>query len=115
MTLHRREEWESKEFNISFRDIPGKTGKIEFRVPYSHIRDRDQYNVLEDVKKVHGPIIFVAGELDTTVLPEHVKMIYDNANEPKKFITIPGIGHDYRHNPEEIKRVNGEILKLLPT
>jgi len=63
------------------------------------------------VKKVHVPIILIAGELDKLVLPEHLKLIFENANEPKKFIVIPKIGHDYRHNLNEVKIVNEEVLK----
>lgn len=101
-------------FSISFRDLPeNKNQKREFRVPYSHFQDRLKYNVLKNVKNVKVPIIFIAGELDKLVPPKNVKEIYKKANEPKKFILIPGIGHDYRHNPSEIRLVNNEILKQL--
>jgi len=112
-TEKRREEWQKTGFSISSRDLPDITGTKEFRVPYSHILDKDQYNVFEAVKTVKVPLILLAGELDESVLPEHVREIFDNANEPKKFITIAGIGHDYRHNDEEIKIVNKNILEQL--
>ena len=82
-------------------------------MPFSHVTDREQYNVLEDVKKVQAPLILITGELDKAVLPEHVKMIFDKANEPKKFISIDGIGHDYRHNLSEIRTVNRKIVESL--
>jgi putative redox protein len=109
----RYKQWERRGFRISKRDVPGKTGKREFQVPYSHVIDTDQFDVLEDVKKIRVPIIFIAGASDIVVLPEDVRQIFDRANEPKKFILIQGIGHDYRFNPSEIKTVNDQILKAL--
>lgn len=110
----RREEWERDGFSVSHRDVPGSTEKKEFRVPYAHTMDRDQFDVVQDVKKIHVPIIFIAGELDTLVLPEDVKEIFDQANEPKQFASIKGIGHDYRHNLSEIQIVDDKILEMLP-
>ena len=69
--------------------------------------------LVEDVKKIKAPIIFVAGKLDNLCSPELVRKIFDNANEPKKFALISGIGHDYRFNNDEIKLVNENITKLI--
>jgi pimeloyl-ACP methyl ester carboxylesterase len=114
MEVKRREDWKETGISISQRDLPhDRNKKIEFRVPYSHLEDKDRYDVEKDVKKIKVPVILIAGELDDLVLPEYVKEIFDSANEPKKFILIPGIGHDYRFNEDEIKLVNKEILKSL--
>lgn len=110
----RYEEWKEKGSRISYRDLPdNKNQKKEFCVPFSHAKDIDQYNVVEDVKRIKVPIILVAGELDDTVLPEYVKEIFDSANEPKKFLIIPNIGHDYRYNDSEVEMMNEKILKQL--
>ncbi|HEY4509810.1 MAG TPA: alpha/beta fold hydrolase [Candidatus Paceibacterota bacterium] len=112
--MQHHEEWEKEGVSISHRDVPGnKDEEKEFRVPYSQVEDRDRYDVAEDVKKIKAPVILIAGELDDLVFPEDVKEIFDNANEPKKFIIIPGIGHDYRHNDEEVNVVNKSILEQL--
>lgn len=39
--------------------------------------------------------------------------IFDNVNEPKKFLVIPNIGHDYRHNDSEVKILNEKIADAL--
>lgn len=113
LVKQKRIKWETEGFRFTSRDIPGTTEIKEFRVPYSHLQDRDKYNVLDEVKKIHVPIIFVAGELDSVVLPEHVKQIYDAANEPKKFILMKGISHDYRKSLDKINIVNKKILEEL--
>ena len=110
----RREEWEKAGIGISSRDLPNKKNeKIEFRVPFQHVLDRDQYDAVGDAGKIKVPIIFIAGELDDIVPAEDVKEIFDNANEPKKFIIIPNIGHNYRHNPNETEVVNTKIMEIL--
>ena len=114
MAKERPEKREETGVSVSHRDVPGnKDEEKEFRVPYSQVEDRDRYDVAEDVKKIKAPVILIAGELDDLVFPEDVKEIFDNANEPKKFIAIPGIGHDYRHNDGEINVVNKSILEQL--
>jgi alpha-beta hydrolase superfamily lysophospholipase len=111
----QRKEWEKSGVRISLRDLPNnKTGVREFRLPFSHVLDRDQYDAVGDAAKIKAPVILLAGELDTSVLPENVKEIYDNANEPKKFILLKGIDHEYRHDLSEIEVVNKEILDALP-
>lgn len=110
----RRREWERAGVSVSHRDLPSDKNKTrEFRVPFWHVLDRDQYDAVGDVKKIKAPIILIAGGLDDLVPPDEVEEIYNNANEPKKFIVIPGIGHDYRHNDGEVKIVNQKISELL--
>lgn len=112
ITGQRRREWEATGFELKQKERPDQPGRRrEFRVPFSNCRDRDQYDVVADVKKINAPIILITGERDEQVLPADVKEIYDNANEPKKFIVIPGIGHDYRHHADQIKVVNKIILE----
>ncbi|MFH1525693.1 MAG: alpha/beta hydrolase [Bacteroidota bacterium] len=108
----QREEWERTGISISQRDLPdNKDKKIEFRVPFHHVLDKDQYDAVGDAKKIKAPIILIAGELDDLVRPDDVREIFDSANEPKKFLVIPGIGHDYRYNDNEVSMVNEKILE----
>lgn len=109
----RRAEWEETGFEISKRDIHGTTAMREFCVPRTHLIDRDSFDVVRGVAEVHVPIVFIAGELDDKSWPKDVKEIFDNANEPKSFMVIPRVGHDYRHNPKEIRMVNDIALAQL--
>lgn len=112
ITGKRRAEWEKEGSIFSKRDLPDDKSVVkEFRVPFSHVLDEDKYDVIGDVNKIKAPIILIAGELDNLVLPEDVKEIFDNSNEPKKYIVLKGIGHNYRHNLDEIEIVNNEIIK----
>ncbi len=109
----QRKEWEESGVRISQRELVDGKGTRTFEVPFSYMEDRENYSVLEDVKKTRASIDLVAGELDDVVLPEEVQEIYEAANEPKKFVVLAGIDHDYRHNDMEIKTVNDKLLELL--
>lgn len=113
MSQDRLDKWEKEGFRTSLRDMPGTTEKIEFCVPFTHPIDAKQYNVLDVVQNLHVPLVLIAGAVDDVVQTKEVQAIFSKANEPKKMVIIDGIGHDYRHNQDEIKKVNGKILELL--
>jgi uncharacterized protein len=106
-------EWKRIGYKLSFRDEIGRAGQREFRVPYSYVLDRQQYDVLKVIDRFHGVLILVAGEADDIVLPDTVKTIFKIANEPKRLIIMEGIGHDYRHNDKQVDLVNQRILEEL--
>lgn len=107
------DKWKQLGFRSSLRGIEGENKKREFNVPYSYVEDMNQYDILKDVKKILVPVIFVAGELDEKVPPEDIKEIFDNANEPKRFVIIPGIGHNYHHNDRGMAIVIEKISEQL--
>ncbi|HVN48019.1 MAG TPA: alpha/beta hydrolase [Bacteroidota bacterium] len=49
---------------------------------------------IEDVKKVHIPILFVHGEKDSFIKNEYSKKLFDAANEPKELLIVPGADHN---------------------
>ncbi len=109
----KRAKWEKIDY-VGKRDLPFDREKIiEFKVPFKHVIDRDQYDVLSDIKKIKVPIIIIAGEIDEIVPAAEVKELFDNANQPKTFISLPNIGHDYRLNDNEVTLVNQKILEKL--
>jgi pimeloyl-ACP methyl ester carboxylesterase len=108
-----KEEWEVTGFKISKRDIPQENEYKEFKLPYKHVIDREQFDIVEDIKKIKVPIVMLAGELDTTVSLESVERLFQNASQPKKFFLVPNVTHDYRLNMEEVKIVNDIIISSL--
>jgi fermentation-respiration switch protein FrsA (DUF1100 family) len=48
---------------------------------------------IEDIKRVHVPIMIVHGKNDTFIKSEYSKLLYDAANEPKQLLLIDGAGH----------------------
>lgn len=108
-----RIQWEKSGIKISKRDALDGGELKEFKLPFAHVLDMDKYDVIADTEKVKIPIIFVAGELDDLVTPRDVMDIFDNAGELKTFVLVPGVGHNYRRNEDEIKIMNGKIIEAM--
>jgi uncharacterized protein len=58
---------------------------------------RTKYDSLSKIRSIKVPILIMHGDNDKLVPFEHGKKLYDMANEPKEFYTIPGAGHNDTH------------------
>lgn len=86
---------------------------MQFDVPLSQLEDYLKYDVEKEVGKVHVPVIFIAGELDSVCPVGTIREIFNRSNEPKRFAIIPGVGHDYRRNANEVRMVNAAVIRLM--
>lgn len=94
-----------------------KDGKAEietaqygtFSVPYAFIKDGHPYNALDAVKLVKQPILVVAGTMDDRVEERETREIFTAANDPKEFVEILGMGHDYSEKKEIEEKVNNAV------
>ncbi len=58
---------------------------------------KTKYDSLSKIRNIKVPILIMHGDKDDLVPFEHGKRLYDIANEPKEFYTIPGAGHNDTH------------------
>lgn len=67
--------------------------------PYLPVRLllKTKYDSLSKIRNIKVPILIMHGDKDKLVPFEHGKRLYDMANEPKEFYTIPGAGHNDTH------------------
>jgi len=79
------------------------------RIPWAFIEDASKWDATSSVKRVKVPILVIAGTGDTTVLSKETKKIYESANQPKEYIEIKGMTHDFKNYPEILSRVNNKI------
>ena len=56
-----------------------------------------KYDSLAKIKNIKVPILVMHGDQDKLVPFEHGRELYEAANEPKEFYTIPGAGHNDTH------------------
>jgi uncharacterized protein len=56
----------------------------------------DRYPSIDRIRAVHVPVMVMAGDRDETVPEEMSRRLYDAANEPKRFVLVPGAGHNDR-------------------
>ena len=55
---------------------------------------RSRFDSLAKISSVHAPVMILHGDMDDTVPIEIARRLYDAANEPKRFYTIEGAGHN---------------------
>lgn len=83
-----------------------KPGTIK-RLPWSHIEDRLQYDLMPNVAKLTMPVLLVVGERDDSTPPAHQKILFEALPGPKEFHIIKGAPHTFRE-PEhlaELKKI----------
>lgn len=96
----------------TFTSIPDVAA---FHMPWLPVRMllRTRFDSINKIANYHGPFLQIHGDADTIVPYEFGKRLFAAANEPKRFITIPG--GDHNDPPSTIAmRAIGEFLKELP-
>ena len=58
---------------------------------------RTKYDSLAKIGDIKVPVLIMHGDKDKLVPFEHGRELYEAANEPKEFYTIPGAGHNDTH------------------
>jgi uncharacterized protein len=54
----------------------------------------DRYPSVERIASVHAPLLVIAGDRDDIVPLSLSRRLYDAAVEPKRFVLVPGAGHN---------------------
>lgn len=71
---------------------------------------------LDSIAKIgayHGPLLQVHGDADRIVPYSLGRKLFEAANEPKRFVTIPGGGHNDYYTPEYVAALD-QFLGSLP-
>lgn len=108
------ESWQSKGYKVEKRDVPGSVSneiKI-FNLPYSFVEDQKQYDMLDGLRECAKPKLFILGTKDLTVKPEVIKTAFEVSAEPKVLFSLDS-DHNYRLQPDLIKKVNDCVGKFL--
>ncbi len=73
---------------------------------------KDRFSCIDQVASVACPLLVVAGEDDRLVPSSHSKRLYEAASEPRRYVLIPGAGH----NDAELldgERFVAEVVRFL--
>ncbi|GBE63719.1 hypothetical protein MFM001_01810 [Mycobacterium sp. MFM001] len=54
----------------------------------------DRYPSISRIGRVSAPLLVIAGQADTLVPAKLSRRLYENANEPKEFVLVPGADHN---------------------
>ena len=107
------QEWKARGYRISTRDLPKNLNqKKEFKLPYSFLEDRINYDMSGGLSKSEKPKLLILGKYDELVEPESVRKVYEMAAAPKELFELD-FGHDYRKSKVMIDKVNNVIGDFL--
>lgn len=76
-----------------YSSIP-EIAQIQYPYLPAKVLVRDRYENVKKIRNIHAPILIVNGSIDQLIPPSQGKQLYDLANEPKEFQSIPGRGHN---------------------
>ncbi|HKX39363.1 MAG TPA: alpha/beta fold hydrolase [Burkholderiales bacterium] len=72
----------------------------------------NDFSPIASVRRVSPiPLLFIHGERDTIVPPEHSKRLYARAAEPKEIWVLPDTGHIQAVRHKEVRRRLAEFLR----
>jgi fermentation-respiration switch protein FrsA (DUF1100 family) len=54
----------------------------------------DRYPSIERIASVSAPLLVIAGDRDDIVPESLSRRLYDAAGEPKRYVVVPGVGHN---------------------
>lgn len=98
-------------FRTSKKDLPANPSEFrELTVPISFTVDRKQYSISTSLQNNQKPLLVIMGEADPSAL-EVQEMVKDLSNTT--FITINGMGHDFRQSDELCHRVAAKIEEFI--
>jgi len=73
---------------------------------------RTQLNAAEAIRRYQGPVLIVHGDADTIVPIRFGQRLFEAANEPKRFVTIPGADHNDPRRPQFYRALDDFLGKL---
>ncbi|MFC1742163.1 alpha/beta hydrolase [Nanoarchaeota archaeon] len=90
----------------------GVHNHVDFRIRKDYVSSTRLHTVLEDIKNVHCPVLFVHGTGDLRVRIEETRQLFLAANEPKVMEEVAGADHWFReHRQEFVELVVGWVRR----
>lgn len=71
-----------------------KMAQLKFRVFPTDFIVLDRFENFKKMKNIHVPVLIVNGATDQIIPPSQGKQLYDLANEPRQYHSIPNRGHN---------------------
>jgi len=98
-------------YNINGTSIRVKPNGRTIKVKPQFWKDFENHKLLESIKNIHCPILFIHGSKDDKVPVSEMEAYFQNANEPKEKIFIEGADHGLRPHREEMYNIVIEWFK----
>ncbi|HWB13164.1 MAG TPA: alpha/beta hydrolase [Pirellulales bacterium] len=77
----------------TFTSLP-EVGAFHYPFLPVHWLMRNRLDSLKKIADYHGPLLICHGDVDEIIPYELGQRLYEAANEPKRFVTLRGVGHN---------------------
>lgn len=67
---------------------------------------RSRFDSASKIARYHGPLLQIHGDADTIVPIRYSRLLFAAANEPKRFVEIPGADHNDPHTPAFVEALD---------
>jgi len=94
-----------KGYNPDGISVRIKNNKIKTKLKPKFWRDLAKYDLLDSIKSIHSPILFIHGKKDNIVPLSEMETYFDNANEPKKKVIIKDLDHSLLPNRNKVYKL----------
>jgi len=69
---------------------------VNFKISKDYLDSTREQDIIDELKRVHAPILFVHGNSDFRVKIEETRELVNGANDPKSIESVPGADHWFR-------------------
>lgn len=97
----------------TFTSLPDVARNVLPYSPVAHVM-RNNFDSINKIGSYHGPLIIAHGDADPLIPIEQGKQLFRAANEPKRFYTVHGAGHNWDPPSEYVGLLDRFIAELPP-
>ncbi len=82
-----------------------KSSGVTLKVKPEFWKDLKKYNLVENISKIHCPILLLHGSADKKISPSETETFFEKANEPKEKIIIEGASHGMEPHRDKMYQI----------
>jgi len=109
---HHLQSWfQPREFAELMRT--GVHDNLDFRMRKEYVRSARQHDIIEQLKLVFVPVLFIHGNADLRVKIEETRQLFQAANQPKTMEEVFGADHWFRgkEQREQMMKLSSDWVK----
>jgi alpha-beta hydrolase superfamily lysophospholipase len=81
------------------------------KIPLATLQHIMEHNAEDHISEVSCPVLIIAAEHDIVCPPGESKVLFDRANEPKRFVLLKGCRHYDAYEGESFEKGSSEIVR----
>jgi isopentenyl-diphosphate delta-isomerase len=97
-------------FPLDMYRFPGQEKGIAERWYKKYQEAQEKFILAENISSIRIPKLFISGSEDTITPSQGVQELYSQSQEPKEYIELEDVGHNYYEEPEHVSKLNSKVI-----